>query len=103
MSAPSSASHVTFLQLLHHLDLELAGAAVPFEVACPPGLAADTVPDALTHSLEALGRVGWDGQGHPQEPGRTQRLGKAELEGQLLIPESGQGPGQKQKSLRTSS
>lgn len=63
MSAPSSASHVTFLQLLHHLDLELARAAVPFQVACPPGLAADTVPDALTHSLEALGRggVGWSG------------------------------------------
>lgn len=70
-SAPSS-SHVTFLQLLHHLDLELAGAAVPFQVACPPGLAADTVPDAVTHSLEALGRggVGWSGT--PPERGRTQ-------------------------------
>lgn len=67
VSAPSSASHVTFLQLLHHLDLELARAAVPFQAARPPGLAADTVPDALTHSLEALGEVGWDGQGCPQD------------------------------------
>lgn len=57
-SAPSSASPVTFLQLLHHLDLELARAAVAFQVACPPGLAAHTVPDALTHSLEALAEVG---------------------------------------------
>lgn len=67
VAVPSSASPVTFLQLLHHLDLEVAGAAVPFQVACPPGLAADTVPDALTDSLEALGRGGWDGQEHPQE------------------------------------
>ena len=74
VSAPSSASHVTFLQLLHHLDLELARAAVPFQAARPPGLAADTVPDALTHSLEALGEGGWDGQGHPRERGRTQPL-----------------------------
>lgn len=77
----SSASHVTFLQLLHHLDLEVAGAAVPFEVACPPGLAAHTVPDALTHSLEALGRggVGWSGTapGARQDTALKGRAGEA--------------------------
>lgn len=63
VSAPSSASPGTFLQLFHHLDLEVARAAVPFRVACSPGLAANAVPDALAHSLEALSREGrWDGQ-----------------------------------------
>lgn len=76
-SAPSSASHVTFLQLLHHLDLELARAAVPFQVACPPGLAADTVPDALTHSLEALGRGGGDSQGGREDTALKGRAGEA--------------------------
>lgn len=33
----------------------MARAAVPFHIACSPGLAANAVPDALTHSLEAQG------------------------------------------------
>ena len=63
VSAPSSTSPSTFLQLFHHLDLEVARAAVPFRAARSPGLAANAVPDALAHSLEALGREArWGGQ-----------------------------------------
>lgn len=68
VSAPSSASPGTFLQLFHHLDLEVAHAAVCFLVARSPGLAANAVPYALAHSLETLSRqTRWDGQEAAQD------------------------------------
>lgn len=76
VSAPFSASPGTFLQLFHHLDLEVAHAAVCFLVARSPGLAANAVPYALAHSLETLGRdTRWVGQEAAQgKQGKTSPL-----------------------------
>lgn len=71
--APSPpASLGTFLQLLHHPDVQAARAAVPLGAARAPRLAANAVADALAHSLEALRTAARrDGQGEPNKGGRT--------------------------------
>lgn len=78
----------TFLQLLHHLDLEVARAAVPFPVARSPGLALDAVPDALADGLETLGR----GTRHHQETGHGASIAPRGRLGRSLQPPASETP-----------
>lgn len=78
----------TFLQLLHHLDLEVARAAVPSPVARSPGLALNAVPDALADGLEALGR----GTRHRQETGHGASIVPGGRLGRSLQPPASETP-----------
>lgn len=84
---PTSLHLGTFLQLLHHLHVEVAHAAVPFPVACSPGLALHTVPDALAHGLEALGKGRWrrSALGRAPHPEQTAEMPSPALQHPHLV------------------